>query len=119
MKKNLVSLAILMSILSGIYISCGKGGGDDYTPPTNPCAGITVAVTATVTNATGAQSNGSIAAAATGGSGFTFKLGSGAFQSSGTFNNLAPGNYTITAKNSNGCEGSASFTVVATNAALY
>jgi hypothetical protein len=116
MKKNLVSLAILMSILSGIYISCGKGGGDDYTPPTNPCAGITVAVTATVTNATGAQSNGSIAAAATGGSGFTFKLGSGAFQSSGTFNNLAPGNYTITAKNSNGCEGSASFTVVATNA---
>lgn len=116
MKKNLVSLAIFMSMLSVIYISCGKGGGDDYTPPTNPCAGVTVVVTATVTNATGSQSNGSITASATGGSGFTFKLGTGAYQSSGTFNNLAAGTYTITTKNSNGCEGSATFTVVAVNA---
>ncbi len=92
--------------------SCSKGGGGSTTPPPpNPCAGVTVTVTATVTNTATGQSNGSIAASATGGSGFTFNINNGAFQSSGTFNNLAAGNYTVSAKNSNGCTGSAQFTV--------
>jgi hypothetical protein len=93
--------------------SCSKGGGGSTTPtpPPNPCTGVTVTVTATVTNTATGQSSGSINASATGGSGFTFNINNGAFQSSGAFSNLAAGTYTIAAKNSNGCTGSAQFTV--------
>lgn len=113
MRKNFVQSFLLVSICSGIYFSCSKGGDSGGSNPSpNPCAGVTVAVTATVSGAS-SGANGSIVATATGGTGFTFKIGSGTYQSSGTFNNLAAGTYTITAKNSNGCEGSASFTVAA------
>jgi hypothetical protein len=81
----------------------------------NPCAGITVAVTATVTQPTSGQSNGSITASATGGTGFTYSLNNGTFQTSGTFSNLAAGNYTITAKNSNGCTGVTTASLVGTD----
>jgi uncharacterized protein (DUF2141 family) len=120
MRKNFLPPFIWVSIVAVIYVSCSKGGdsgGGGYTnPPPNPCTGVTISVSANVTGANAGQSNGSITAAATGGAGFTYKLGTGAYQSSGTFNNLAPGSYTITAKNSNGCEGSASFTVATINA---
>jgi hypothetical protein len=81
----------------------------------NPCAGITVAVTTTQVNPAAGQSNGSITASATGGTGFTYSLDGGAFQTSGTFSGLAAGNYTITAKNSNGCLGSAIVALGASN----
>lgn len=71
----------------------------------DPCAGVTVTVTTTQVNPTTGQSNGSIAATATGGTGFTYSLNNGSFQTSGTFSGLATGNYTITAKNANGCMG--------------
>jgi len=82
---------------------------------TDPCAGITVAVTTTTVQPTTGSSNGSITAAATGGSGFTYSINSGVFQSSGTFSNLATGNYTITAKNSNGCTGVTTVALGSTN----
>lgn len=82
---------------------------------TDPCAGITVAVSTTKTDPTTGQSNGSITAAATGGTGFTYSLNNGAFQASGTFSGLATGNYTITAKNSNGCTGSTTVALGANN----
>ncbi|MEJ7625458.1 MAG: hypothetical protein WKF35_01240 [Ferruginibacter sp.] len=82
---------------------------------TNPCTGVTVNVTAVITNASTGQNNGSLNASATGGTGFTFSLNNGTFQGSGLFSNLAPGIYTITAKNSNGCIGSAQFTVTTVN----
>lgn len=109
---------LLISSLPLVFFinSCSKGSDGGTTPPPpppNPCSGITISVIATVTNTTNAQANGIIAASATGGSGFTFSLNNGAFQSSGTFNNLAAGNYTIAARNSNGCTGSAQFTVAA------
>jgi len=81
----------------------------------NPCAGITVAVTTTQVNPTTGQSNGSITATATGGSGFTYSLNNGAFQTSGTFSGLAAGNYTVTAKNSNGCLGTTTVALGASN----
>jgi inosine/xanthosine triphosphate pyrophosphatase family protein len=81
----------------------------------NPCAGVTVTVTATQTNPATGQSNGSINATATGGTGFTYSLNNGTFQSSGIFSNLAVGNYTITAKNSNGCIGAKQVTLTAVN----
>ncbi len=95
--------------------SCSKGsGGGGGTP--DPCAGVSITVTGAVTNPSGGNNNGSINAAATGGgSGFTFSINGGAFQSSGNFTNLAAGSYTIVAKNGSGCTGSNSFTLVATN----
>jgi hypothetical protein len=82
---------------------------------TNPCTGITVNISTTQTNPTTGQSNGSITATATGGNGFTYSINGGAFQSSGTFNNLATGNYTITAQNSSGCSGSTTVALGSTN----
>ena len=84
--------------------------------PADPCAGITVVVSLTLTAADAGSSNGSITATATGGSAFTFSLNNGTFQASGVFNNLAPGKYTIKAKNANGCIGSAGNTVIAKDA---
>lgn len=81
----------------------------------NPCAGVNVTVTATKTDATQNQSNGSITATATGGNGFTYSLNGGVFQPSGSFTGLAAGNYTVTAKNSDGCTGTASVTINSTD----
>jgi hypothetical protein len=82
----------------------------------NPCAGVTIIVTATIVNPTIGNNIGSITAIASGGtSGFTYSINGGVFQASGTFSNLGAGNYTITAKNASGCTGSAVFTLVATN----
>lgn len=69
----------------------------------------TIDITATI--ASSDASNGSITATATGGSGFTYSKDGTNFVSSGTFTSLAPGDYTITAKNSSGCTGSKTFTV--------
>lgn len=82
----------------------------------NPCAGITVTVTTTQVNPIIGQSNGSITAAATGGTGFTYSINNGTFQTSGAFTGLAAGTYTVTAKNSNGCLGSAQVTLTGTSA---
>jgi len=81
----------------------------------DPCAGITVAVTTTQVNPSTGLSNGSITASATGGTGFTYSINNGAFQASGIFSNLAAGTYTITAKNSNGCTGTRQVTLAATS----
>lgn len=102
MKQN-IAFALVITICTGFF-SCGKSSSGDQ--PANPCAGVTITITATPTNASSGQSNGSISVVATGGSGFSFSLNGGAFQSSNTFTNLAAGNYTIMAKNSNGCSGS-------------
>lgn len=82
---------------------------------TDPCAGVTVVVSATSVNPTTGMSNGSITATATGGTGFTYSLNNGAFQASGTFTGLATGNYTVTAKNSNGCTGVKTIALGSTN----
>lgn len=78
---------------------------------TNPCSGVTIVVTLTKTDPALNQSNGSITATATGGTGFTYSLNNGAFQASGTFSNLAAGIYTVTAKSSAGCIGTKQITL--------
>ncbi len=103
-------LVYTFSALFILSIACGKGGGTD-TPP-NPCAGVTVTVTGTVTNpTTPGGTNGSISVNASGGSGFTFSINGGTFQSSTNFAGLRAGNYSIVAKNSSGCSGTTSFNV--------
>ena len=110
--KRLIQLSALVFLFA--FLSCNGGG--DPPPPNNPCAGVTVSVTGTTTNPTTPNgTNGSITASATGGSGFTYSLNGGSFQSSGSFTNLVAGTYSITAKNSNSCTGSNTFTLTAPN----
>ena len=114
--KKITAFSCLAGLLflAGLIYSCDKGGGTN--PPSNPCNGVTVNVTASTSNpTTPTGSDGSITASATGGSGFTFSINGGAFQSSASFTGLAAGSYSIIAKNSNGCTGSASFTLTAPN----
>ena len=112
MKLFVCSALLIVIIISCILIiSCSKGGGSTPPPP-NPCAGVTIAVTGTITDATGpGATNGSIATTASGSTNFTFNINGGAFQSSGTFSNLVKGTYTVVAKDSKGCTGSKQFTV--------
>ncbi len=105
-------LPILFFSLIFIYISCKKD--KTTTPPvvTDPCAGVTINVQGSKTDATSAGSNGAITITSPSGTGFTYSLNSGAFGAASSFNNLAAGNYTVVAKNSNGCTGSGTFSIV-------
>ena len=103
--------AIVAKDLNG----CTGSANFTLTAP-NPCAGITIIVSGTVTNPTApGATNGSIAATASGSTGFTYNINGGVFQASGIFNNLGAGSYTIVAKDLNGCTGSANFTLTAPN----
>jgi large repetitive protein len=78
----------------------------------------TINITAVITFASGpAATNGAINATATGSTGFTYSIGSAAFQASGNFTGLS-GNvtYQITAKDLNGCTATTGFTVNVLNA---
>lgn len=103
-----ISAAILLSLL---IVACSKGGDSAPAPPANPCASVTINLTATATNATACQTNGTIAASATGSTGFTYSINGIDFQASGSFSNVAAGSITVTAKDVNGCTKTASVTV--------
>lgn len=110
MKLHQLYIIIFASISLLLIHSCGSkdsGGG----PPPNPCSGVTISVTGSTTNPSTGSSNGSISASASGGSGFTFSINGGAFQSTGSFTGLAAGNYSVTAKDSRGCTGTQSFSL--------
>jgi hypothetical protein len=110
MRKIFKLSVINVFIFSIIFSSCGSKGGGSVPP--NPCSGVAISVSGTVTHTSGpGQTNGGISASATGSTGFTFSINGGAFQSSGNFTGLGAGTYTITAKNGSGCTGSNSFTV--------
>ena len=115
MKKSGLAYFISINLFFSFFLldSCSKGGDNK---PSDPCAGVTIIVSANATAADAGSSNGSITAVATGGTGFTYSLNNGAFQPSGTFNNLAAGKYSVTAKNTNGCSGAINVTVVAKDA---
>lgn len=104
--KNLFKIpAIIIFFVGGVYLfSCSK---DNSGTPTDPCANVTVQVNISKTDPSAGSSNGSITATASGGSGFTYSLNGGAFQSSGSFSGLGAGSYTVTARNSDGCTGTA------------
>jgi uncharacterized protein (DUF2141 family) len=75
---------------------------------TNPCTGVTITINTTQTSPTTGQNNGSITVSASPNGTYTYNINNGAYQPSNIFNNLAAGTYTIKAKNSIGCESSAS-----------
>ena len=83
-------------LATALLLGCSKESNNNNT---DPCVGVTVTVNGAATDASPGQNNGTITVTATGGSGFTYSLNNGAFQSS------------VVAKNSNGCTGSKQFTV--------
>lgn len=111
---NKITTLCLLALISIFIIvqSCKKNSVDS--PPTDPCAGKTITLTATTTaTASPSATNGSITATAAGSTGFTYSLNGGASQATGSFGGLAQGTYSITAKDAAGCTGSQSFTVTA------
>lgn len=113
---------IFSNLAAGTYTvtaktAAGCSGNTQVTlTGTNPCAGVTITVTSTKKDPTSGQSDGTITAAATGGTGFTFSLNNGTFQTSNTFSKLAAGTYTVTAKSAAGCTGSSQITLSGTAA---
>lgn len=104
----------LSSVAAGAYTvtvtdshGCTKQASSTLTAPT------AITVTGTTTNPTCVGlNNGSITASATGGTGSkTYSWSNGA--SGATANNLAAGNYTVTATDANGCTKTQSFTLTA------
>ena len=107
--KSVSLITICISLGFVICYSCSKSGNDKAA---DPCAGVTVVVSANATAADAGSSNGGVTATATGSTGFTYSINTGAFQSSGVFTNLAAGKYNITAKSAGGCTGTINVTVV-------
>jgi len=111
MKKLTLSLLIGTSF----FFSCKKDTTPTNPTPTDPCLSVSITVTATPTTATpcATTADGSISVSASGSTGFTYKLNSGAYQASGIFSGLTAGSYTVTAKDANGCTKSQTVTVSA------
>ena len=98
-----------------LIFSCSKK--DSNPVPAGPCAGKTIVITPAVVDAV-TCGTGSITVAATGSTGFTYKLNStGIYQSATAFNSVAAGTYTVFAKDGDGCEKSISVTVNSTGTA--
>jgi hypothetical protein len=111
-----VKLTVLLYVLIIVLflpVSCSKTGGILPPPPPDPCSLISVSLNGVVVNpSVSGASDGSITLSATGGNGFTFNINGGTFQSYNKFHNLAAGNYTVVAKNADGCTSAVSFLLV-------
>jgi uncharacterized membrane protein len=101
-----------VAMLTLLFFACKE----ENTPPSNPpasdkCASKNIVVTADVTASVTCKNNGSIKVKASGSTGFTYQMGSGAFGADSVFSNLSPGSYTITVKDADGCTKAATFTM--------
>ena len=97
MKKNLILISFLiLTVMSYSIISCQHQ---------IRCEDVNFQISTTHTNTSLNQSDGTITATATGGSGIEFSIGNGAYQSSGSFTNLAAGTYVVHGRNAVGCSG--------------
>ena len=115
-KLSILPKVYFVLVLSISIFSCSKK--DSNPTPSNPCANKTIVITPTVVKSTACGTDGSITVAATGSSGFTYKLNSGgAYQSAAVFNNVGAGTYTVFVKDGDGCEKSTSVTLTSTGTA--
>jgi hypothetical protein len=102
------------SFLTINFIACSKS--DTTPPPTGLCAGKTIVINATPTSSE--PCDAAIEVTATGSTNFSYKLNSGGtYQGSAKFTNLAPGNYTVFAKDGDGCEKSVAVTIASSGTA--
>ncbi len=119
MRKFLIYTLTLVTVMYTLA-SCKKA---DTTPPVitpiNPCDTITITTIATKTFTITGQSLGAITVTSPIGSGFTYSIDGTTFQASPVFFNLAEGNYTVTTKNSIGCKGTTTLSIIGYGAKYY
>jgi hypothetical protein len=101
-----------IALLLTMGLACSKGG-DPAPPPPPPssCAGKNITVTATGTDADPCTANGTITATGSGSTGLTYQITGTGFQTSGNFNSLPAGSYTVTVKDGEGCTATANVTI--------
>lgn len=92
-----------------VISACNK---TDTPAPPDPCTGVSYNVISVKTEAIGTSNNGTITILEPRGDTISYKIGTGAYQSSWYFTNLAPGNYVVTVKNQKGCTDTAQITIL-------
>ncbi|MDQ3536649.1 MAG: hypothetical protein M3421_13595 [Bacteroidota bacterium] len=108
MKKTYLIFSLSIGII--LFASCDKE--EDSTDIIVSCNSKNLSIDAEVTEASCGLSEGTLSAAAAGGTGnFSYKVGEGPFQTSGEFSGLKPGVYKITAKDADDCSVSGEFTI--------
>lgn len=108
---------LILTVFSSIVIYSCKDKVEDPKPGNNDkCASKTITLTATIVPTLKCKDLGTLTVKARGSSGFTYQLGSGAFQSDSVFSNLSAGSYSITVKDVDGCTKTQSFTMTETGA---
>lgn len=117
-KTTISKPLIAATLMCAIFFGCSKKDSNPTPPSTDPCAGKTITITETIDASSACAENGKISVTASGSTGFTYKLNSsGTYQSSGVFENLKEGTYTIFVKDGGGCEKSKDVTVTSGGAA--
>ncbi len=119
MKNIYIFIIPLLATL--FYTSCKKEDTAPVVPAPviDPCIGVTINPTVDFDNTITGQSIGTITVKSPIGSGISYSIGGGVFQSSTNFFNLPIGAYTITAKTAAGCVGTTTATIVGYGAKYY
>ena len=102
--KKLIQITIIVLL----FVSCKK------TQEPVDCRNTAITFSAVVTASDVCVAEGSISISANGN--YLYRINNAAFLSTNTFNNLLPGKYEITAKNSNNCTKTDSVVIAAKNA---
>lgn len=116
--------ATFSGLAPGTYNISAKDGGNCTTTKAfvvgtnDACIGKNITVSGVAVSSDKCSSTGSIVITAAGSAGFTYSLNNGAFAAANTFANLAPGAYTINAKDADGCVKSETVTVAPLAAGL-
>jgi len=101
MKKGILNVTIFL--LAGFMVSCG--GGEDDDPVVDCNLSNLAASISDQTNSACGSTDGSVTIAAAGGGGdYSYKLGTGSFNTSNTISSLSPGRHEVTVKDNNDCE---------------
>lgn len=110
MKVNCLTkpVQVILLFITALLAACNKS---DTPPAPDPCADVSYTVDYFKTESIGTSNNGTITVNSPVGDTITYKLGSGSFQTSNIFTNLAPGDYVVTVKNQKGCTDTAQITI--------
>lgn len=117
MKKSIIFFALII-VTAAFFVGCKKSD-TAATPPPTPCAGITIVPVASKMPTITGQSLGTITVTSPIGSGYTYSISGTTFQASANFSTLAAGNYTVTAKNADGCSGKVDVIITGYGAKFY
>ena len=106
--KKTPFIALMILVFSSFIFSCTTNNYNGINPD---CSNTSIIVGTTYSNSSVNIHSGSITVISPLGQNYTYKINSGSYQVNPTFSNLAPGTYTITAKNAQGCTGATSVTI--------